>query len=58
LIYVIRVPGRVEPGTGSLELEAKTEEDALEKARNLRSEGLEVQIFGPNGRRIDNVFAE
>jgi hypothetical protein len=58
MIYVIRATERVEPGTGSFEVAAKTEEDALKMARDLRSQGLKVQIFGPQGERIDRDGAD
>jgi hypothetical protein len=57
MIYVVQAV-RAEPEINTFETEAKTKDDALEKARNLRSQGLKVRIFGPDGQRIDKAGAD
>jgi hypothetical protein len=51
--YVVQAR-RAEPGTGTFEAGAKTKEDALERARDLRSQGLKVRIFRPDGNLLDD----
>jgi hypothetical protein len=43
------------PGTGTFKTEAETERNAIEKAKELRSLGLLVQITDPTGRPVDET---
>jgi hypothetical protein len=57
MMYVVKA-WRAEPGTGPFEAEAETKEDAIEKARDLRGQGLQVKIFRPDGEPINEVGAD
>ena len=42
-----------QPGRGTFRTEAETKRDAIEKAQELRSQGLVVQITDPMGEPVD-----
>ena len=47
--------GKQEPGTGTLEAMADTLQDALARARGLRTQGFAVSITGPDGEPIPEM---
>ena len=50
--YLVRAEVE-QPGRGTLRAEAESKRDAIEKARELRSQGLAVQITDPKGEPVD-----
>ena len=57
MVYVVQA-GLKERGSGTFKVEAKTRRGAIEKARDLRKEGLEVTITGPDGKPVDETEDE
>ena len=52
--YLVRAEVE-KPGSGIFKTEAQTKDDAIEKARRLRTPGLRVIIIGPNGEPVDET---
>ncbi len=57
MVYIVQAV-LDERGAGSFRAETKTKRDAIEKARDLRQQGLKVEIIGPDGKRVDESEVE
>jgi hypothetical protein len=58
MAYHIVLATLPEPESGAFLAEAKTLRDAIEKAQDLRKQGLDVKITGPDGKPVDETEDE